>query len=250
MLEQCEAPKEKCGITTGASDTKYKKKSDPIVSSAEPIKKYSPFITTVEDGSHVVRKIKLGPSYPVSPKSCSPETRENLLLCRYCVKAFSSENSLNRHMKIHIGNSHKCHYCQRLFLHRSHLVDHMRSHTGEKPFKCQQCDKAYTQKGHLNRHMRTHLAGNTLKCMHCMKRFSTAQELAGHIMEHTRERHECVCCGVVFGLRSDLNKHMRSHDAGGRAKRRICSYCYKEFSKTSYLLRHLRTEHVGEGRSK
>jgi uncharacterized Zn-finger protein len=64
------------------------------------------------------------------------------LHCTYsdCTKSFSKKQSLERHVKQHMGiepdRPYSCSDCWKTFTRKEHMLRHQRGHTGETPFSC------------------------------------------------------------------------------------------------------------------
>ncbi|KAM4014918.1 zinc finger protein 574-like isoform 1-T2 [Anomaloglossus baeobatrachus] len=121
---------------------------------------------------------------PASPHS-RQKSGTKKLECLDCHKIFSTETSLQVHLRIHTGERpYPCPVCNKAFRQSTHLKDHMRLHTGEKPFKCDVCGKAFT----------------------------IAVRLSEHKHIHTGERpHTCTDCGRAYRSFSNLWKHRKLH---------------------------------------
>ncbi|KAL0267892.1 UNVERIFIED_CONTAM: hypothetical protein PYX00_010035 [Menopon gallinae] len=86
--------------------------------------------------------------------SSSPST----IKCKFCMRVFSREKSLQTHIRTHTGEKpYVCDYpgCPRAFTQSGHLKTHQRLHTGERPFKCSApgCEARFK---HANRHCSAH----------------------------------------------------------------------------------------------
>ena len=79
--------------------------------------------------------------------------------CRYCEKAFTSKQNLQRHTLLHTGEKpsdrpYHCDFCEKSFFTRTDLAKHRRIHTGEKPYACPECDSRFSQSSTLYKHLR------------------------------------------------------------------------------------------------
>lgn len=74
-------------------------------------------------------------------------------VCRICLKAFSLQRLLNRHMKCHSEiKRYLCTFCGKGFNDTFDLKRHTRTHTGVRPYKCNLCEKSFTQRCSLESH--------------------------------------------------------------------------------------------------
>lgn len=131
--------------------------------------------------------------------------------CHQCDSKFISQNTLNAHLMIHIGEKkHLCDFCGKKFLSRGQLQVHERCHTGEKPFKCnvsglfsfnvgaknlksicfQVCEKAFSHRESLVTHSSLHTGVKPYVCEACESRFSCI----GNLIKHRRARPDT--CGL------------------------------------------------------
>lgn len=74
-------------------------------------------------------------------------------VCRICLKSFSLQRLLNRHMKCHSEiKRYLCTFCGKGFNDTFDLKRHTRTHTGVRPYKCNLCEKSFTQRCSLESH--------------------------------------------------------------------------------------------------
>lgn len=139
-------------------------------------------------------------------------TENGYTQCEYCQKTFSSNMSLQRHMRTHEGKrTHKCSHCSRSFYDQSSYTRHMRSHNGEKKHKCDQCSMAFNKRSALEVHIRTHTGERPFVCEFCGKGFSISGNLHRHILIHTGHRpYKCGKCPRAFNNPSHLARHISS----------------------------------------
>ncbi|XP_067004360.2 uncharacterized protein [Anabrus simplex] len=166
------------------------------------------------------------------------------LICDYCGKLFSSENSLSEHVLIHMEQAlHECRICQKTFTKMSNLTVHMGLHTDVTRFQCSVCQTMFRSSSHLNFHMRTHMSGKRYKCNMCFKVFTRKYRLATHLRTHRGERpYWCTTCGKSFNQKGHLTSHMLIHTGEMPFK---CNMCGKASNRKGDLTKHLRT-HTGE----
>ena len=86
------------------------------------------------------------------------------------------------------------------------------------------------------------------KCLQCGKGFVSVSALAIHQRSHTGQQpYECNYCGMKFGVKSNLNRHLKSkHEAdwshmGHRSFE--CNHCGAKFGVKGNLNRHVRSIH-------
>ncbi|XP_036340354.1 transcriptional regulator ovo-like [Rhagoletis pomonella] len=101
-------------------------------------------------------------------------------VCRVCLKAFSLQRLLNRHMKCHSEiKRYLCTFCGKGFNDTFDLKRHTRTHTGVRPYKCNLCEKSFTQRCSLE--------------SHCLKVHSVQHQYA--YKERRAKMYVCEECG-------------------------------------------------------
>ncbi|KAJ8901360.1 hypothetical protein NDN08_007206 [Rhodosorus marinus] len=104
--------------------------------------------------------------------------------------------------------------CEMPFSSTYQLGQHMRSaHNQKREFSCRHCKRTFTQSGHRNEHERREHLGEGLACELCGKKFGVKSRMERHVRSvHENIRsHECGVCGSKFKQKSHLQKHERSH---------------------------------------
>lgn len=164
--------------------------------------------------------------------------------CRHCDQHFSSHFLRVTHeAKAHVGMKFTCEICGYATAHKHMMNDHKLTHeTGALVF-CQICGKKLRQHN-LRKHIRYVHEGKTddANCNICGEEFKRSYQLKAHMnLIHDAKVILCPVCGKRFGLKKDLNEHMKSHSEGSFA----CKVCGKMMKKRKTLLAHERT-HTGE----
>ncbi|XP_033116405.1 zinc finger protein 85-like [Anneissia japonica] len=190
-----------------------------------------------------------------------------LLQCEHCGKRFDNKSELEKHLRVHTGNSpyefenyvnnsvssgnlkvhttYECFHCGKKFQHSSKLKRHLRIHNGETPYECEHCGKKFTQNSTLKTHLMIHTGEKPYKCEYCGKRFNRNTSLKTHLMIHTGERpYECEHCRKRFESSSKLKRHLRIHT---KEMPYECEHCEKKFNQNIHLKKHL-IMHTGESR--
>ena len=108
-------------------------------------------------------------------------------------------------------------------------------------YRCHLCDYATNMNNSLTAHLTVHGIGNRFKCDQCEKDFSTKSDLKKHIKTHNSSPEKCNQCGKMYKTEASLKKHIdRTHSE----KRLECDECEKLFSTVGRLNGHKKQVHV------
>ncbi|MDD7804790.1 MAG: C2H2-type zinc finger protein, partial [Endozoicomonas sp. (ex Botrylloides leachii)] len=112
-----------------------------------------------------------------------------------------------------------CERCNLKFSGTRQLLTHLKTHSEKKRYTCEHvgCNCSFTRLRDKNEHiLRKHEKIKPFKCPYadCGRSFFNLKQQKSHFLTHTRERN-----------------HM-------------CSYCYRAFSHSSSMLRHIQTQHT------
>ena len=82
-----------------------------------------------------------------------PGLVRNPRICKVCGNQFATNQSLERHMKLHTGEKpYKCEVCEKSFRDQFGLKQHMITHSESKPYSCH-CGSSFTVEASLRRHL-------------------------------------------------------------------------------------------------
>ncbi|XP_060566669.1 gastrula zinc finger protein XlCGF57.1-like [Ruditapes philippinarum] len=156
--------------------------------------------------------------------------------CNTCEKTFSTIDELQSHVKLHTGNAkYSCSLCHASFRWKSQLTSHMVVHSADRDFKCTFCARKFKRKRDLIRHVKIyHDTKPPYTCTECNKDLHSPYNLMLHKTEtHWKEtdiepgKFPCINCTGVFGLQSDLQRHLEKVHP---PRPNICILCMKRFT--------------------
>ena len=185
---------------------------------------------------------------------------ENLFLhtlskCKKCEKSFSSNKSLEYHMKTHVNDlPFNCQYsqnCNGMFNTVKFMWEHMLSEHNTKGkqgtplrFKCNVCD-VVGSKSRVKDHMKVHTAENNTVCPVCGKYLKDKRYLPDHLARHKGiYDYKCSECSKAYASRSSLTIHIQFKH-GNKTKDHSCEECGALFYSNSHLKMHS-DKHTGE----
>jgi len=188
------------------------------------------------------------------------QSADDKLMCKLCNKVFHCASYMKTHLLTHTGEKpHPCPTCGLTFRYKETLNAHLRKHLGTK-FCCPICGKEYLYKKDLNDHKKTHLLTNdggekvsSLECSMCgAGNFRSKVSLREHQeAEHPTQPAKCPECGKVLKNATCLKAHMKSHHNNAAANQQVqkptnrCGECGKLFKRKQDLKSHMRV-HTGE----
>ncbi len=220
----------------------------------------SDFIIIKEDGSHYKPKLLAHPSCKKCGKPFSTTQHLNKHInavhrklkpfsCASCNRPFAHKETLWRHVRA-VHRKMKpfvCSYksCEKSFALKGQLIVHINAkHHKIKLYSCTLCDKSFAEKAKLRKHTdAVHHKLKSFSCTLCDKSFAQNVNLIGHMNAVHRKikNFPCTLCEKSFSYKSDLARHLLSHD---KRKCFTCYVCDKSYTLKTHLSRHLKS-HMG-----
>ncbi|KAF2878954.1 hypothetical protein ILUMI_27227 [Ignelater luminosus] len=137
--------------------------------------------------------------------------------CRLCSTALEKD-FFREHILTHTkqkaeeaSEKFKCEKCSKHFSSLRSLREHSVLHEKRLRFCCPMCDKGFPRKDYLKRHISSKHENTFYTCHVCNKSFKDYAYYRGHIRMHVGIRYECSDCKRIFGYRSALVRHVKTH---------------------------------------
>ncbi|XP_077496552.1 uncharacterized protein LOC144107434 [Amblyomma americanum] len=152
-------------------------------------------------------------------------TSERPYTCRLCPAAFARRFTLRTHVldTHNAAGLHACDHCEKKFAFKSNLERHLRVHSGETPHPCHLCPKRFSRRDSLLVHLRMHAGERPYTCVKCDRRFSTASNLGVHVrgVHSSESTYSCKHCPRKYRWRISLNTHVKTYHAQAEKKRAL-----------------------------
>ncbi|XP_030024386.2 zinc finger protein 345 isoform X1 [Manduca sexta] len=166
--------------------------------------------------------------------------------CMGCLKGFSKEDMMKRHIKLRHCESNgslECKFCRIRFKWKSLLSRHIKEHYNK--YKCLRCDLTFSRETSAHHHDQFH-NGVTRTCEYCNEKFTHLSTYYTHLRKH-RSKHLCALCGESFVSEFGLYMHRRvkhimdtqeSQDTAA-AQTTYCERCDVKFETNKAYEEHL-----------
>ena len=167
-----------------------------------------------------------------------PKDEDDKIVCKYCGKAFDSEDHFTAHIKRHFDQIrfYDCILCSEQFELFTELMDHQKTHV-EKKYKCYVCNQACSSPHELSVHAKTH----KFSCQICPKSFPSKQQLGHHMgLAHGTpvQVFQCSVCTFICTEKAVFHAHFNWDH------RKIdCNFCPRKFQLQSRLDEHISKDH-------
>ncbi|XP_075156196.1 uncharacterized protein LOC142229522 [Haematobia irritans] len=200
--------------------------------------------------------------------------------CRICERTFTRKANFEAHERMHSNEAKSqwhCEICKTNFLTNYDLRRHnYQHHNDESPVKCKECNQGFSSIAFLQRHITqihnsisTNVSTTSSKvhiCLKCNATFTSLLALQRHMAITNSNNGQCVAvenakfdqkerrriqrqgvfpcflCPKRFHLRSQLDKHLNTHDA--RLRPYQCEQCYVRCRTSIELKQHVDVAHL------
>ncbi|CAL8099520.1 unnamed protein product [Orchesella dallaii] len=165
-------------------------------------------------------------------------------LCPECGRTFSSNATLESHIKIQHNedNLFVCELCGIRLSSKISLQVHLKQHGDPKEYKCDRCGADFNSMANLKEHQKKYYGigkksegvepiakrrkRQPQQCRHCKITLPHKGALRRHLRTHSILK--CNICGNSYSNQASLYKHKRFVHSGLEPKA-CCPYCNKEF---------------------
>lgn len=145
-------------------------------------------------------------------------TKEKPFLCKICGRRFVALPTLRRHNSTHNKSSYQCSTCLKFFKQKSSLTRHIDAHFGQsaKNALCD-CGKTFTQFASLKKHKlicknQTQPVFKPFQCQICQKKFLTKSDLNRHVTTHDpTKKYKCLICSAHLKTKQTFKRHEKRH---------------------------------------
>lgn len=187
--------------------------------------------------------------------------------CHLCKKVFMNNIEFMKHLSLHVENERatavdladlcQCKYCLKDFESNMTLNKHLddEHYKASQPFVCRICCESFNQAAHLIHHMnRSHVRSELpYSCQVCGYRTSVHREAVDHFIEsHDRtDKLQCPRCLKTYSLFSEKGynsttaaafvEHLQSHQDNNRV---ACKKCCLSFKDEKRMKGHLDRDHA------
>ncbi|XP_055951453.1 zinc finger protein 836-like [Argiope bruennichi] len=171
---------------------------------------------------------------------------QNKNFCQACFKFFATENDLTQHMEDHII-AYNCNKCRKWYKTKSKLNNHRCVFDGPRPYPCKICGKRFSRLYHLQRHCYMHdrkqgfskVLGVDSEFFEQQKFNSDSINNGEELLIHFKKKYECYMCNTRWYSFKNYKQHFCSEHK--ELEFNSCPVCFKKFSKTCKVKRHLVT---------
>lgn len=162
--------------------------------------------------------------------------------CKSCERSYTSQYALDNHLRSLMHTpKYPCEKCEASFVTQSFLEHHVLSVHPSK-HHCDKCDTQFESLDSLSQHRST---VHNIRFDHEAVPWSSVSQKNPnpHGQRTTNHKHHCGKCGLVFGTRVNLRRHLRST---AHAMRFLYEECGKCFINKAVFDKHMSSTHSPE----